>query len=137
MKAPPTQQGVERDSFVPIQVTRSGTGRVVVVSLIGDHDLASAEPLRRTLLELSSHVSLVVLDFDATTFIDSSVLGVFAGAAKRAARHGNRVIGINPRGIVLRTLTLTGIDQVLSLPPTRDHRDAEFALLLPQLPQTG
>ena len=113
-----------------VDVNASGSGRVAVVSLIGEHDLANAEHLRRTLLELSSHVSLIVLDFAQTTFVDSSVLGVFAGACKRAARHGNTVIGINAKGIVLRALTMTGIDAVLSMPVPAQELDDELAELL-------
>lgn len=113
-----------------VHVTTSGSGRVVVVSLIGEHDLGSAENLRRTLLELSSHVSLIVLDFDQTTFVDSSVLGVFAGSCKRAARHGNSVIGVNARGIVLRALTMTGVDSLLSMPVPVGELEEELALLL-------
>lgn len=122
---------------MPVQVTASGSGRVVVVSLVGDHDLASAEHIRRTLLELSSHVSLVVLDFDATTFIDSSVLGVFVGAAKRAARHGNRVIGVNASGVVLRAMTMTGVDAVLSLPPVLGDLEDELTAMLRPRPDTA
>ena len=122
---------------MPIHVTSSGTGRVVVVSLVGDHDLASAEHIRQTLLELSSHVSLVVLDFDATTFVDSSVLGVFVGAAKRAARHGNRVIGVNAHGIVARAMQMTQIDVLLGLPPSLGELDDELALLLRHPPASS
>jgi anti-sigma B factor antagonist len=113
-----------------VDVTASGSGRVVVVSLIGEHDLANAENLRRTLLELSSHVSLIVLDFAQTTFVDSSVLGVIAGTCKRAARHGNTVVGINAKGIVLRALTMTGIDAVLAMPVPVAELDDELADLL-------
>ena len=113
-----------------VSVTASASGRVVVVSLVGEHDLSSAEHLRRTLLELSSHVSLIVLDFDQTTFVDSSVLGVFAGACKRAAKHGNSMIGVNARGIVLRALTMTGIDAVLSMPVPVGELEQELSALL-------
>lgn len=113
-----------------VQVTASGTGRVVVVSLVGEHDLASAEAVRRTLLDLSSHVSLVVLDFDETTFVDSSVLGVFVGACKRAGRHGNRVIGVNARGIVLRAMQMTGVDELLAIPVPLSEYDVELAMML-------
>lgn len=117
-----------------VHVTASGSGRVVVVSLVGEHDLANAESLRRTLLELSSNVSLVVLDFDQATFVDSSVLGVFAGACKRAARHGNSVIAVNARGIVLRALTMTGLDALLSASVPVGELDDELIGLLGQPP---
>lgn len=113
-----------------VGVTASASGRVVVVSLIGEHDLANAEALRRTLLELSARVPLIVLDLARTTFVDSSVLGVFAGTCKRAARHGNAVIAINAQGIVLRALTMTGIDAVLGMPVPAEDLDAELATLL-------
>lgn len=115
---------------MPVQLTASASGRVVVVALIGEHDLATAEPLRRTLLELSSHVSLIVIDFDATEFMDSSVMGVLVGAAKRAARHGNRVIGVNARGIVLKAMAMTGVDALLQVPTTDVDLDQELSELL-------
>lgn len=115
---------------MPVHVTASGTGRVVVVSLVGDHDLASAGLIRQTLLELSPRVRLVVVDFAATTFIDSSVLGVLAGAVKRAARHGNQVIGVHATGIVLRAVTLTGLDVLLGLSTPPAGHDDELAQLV-------
>lgn len=118
---------------MPVHVAASESGRVVVVSVIGEHDLSSAEQLRSPLLELSTHVPLVVLDFDQTTFVDSCVLGVFVGAAKRAARHGNRVIGVNACGIVLRAMRMTQIDTLLSLTPEPGELgdlDDELAMLL-------
>lgn len=113
-----------------IEITASGSGRVVVVSLPGEHDLATAEQLRRTLLDLSSHIPLVVLDFVATSFVDSSVLGVFVGASKRAARHGNQVIGVNAKGIVLRAMQMTGVDELLCLPAPLGQYDEELAEML-------
>jgi anti-anti-sigma factor len=113
-----------------VQVVASASGRVVVVSLVGEHDLANAENLRRTLLDLSSRVPLIVLDFDRTSFVDSSVLGVFAGACKRAARNGSSVIGVNARGIVLRALSMTGLDGLLDLAPPPGELERELAALL-------
>lgn len=113
-----------------VEVTTSGSGRVAVVSLVGEHDLANAENLRRTLLELCSQTPLIVLDFAKTTFVDSSVLGVFAGTCKRAARQGSSVIGINATGIVLRALSMTGIDTILSMPVPAVDLDEELAGLL-------
>jgi anti-sigma B factor antagonist len=113
-----------------VQVTSSASGRVVVLALVGEHDIATAPELRRAMAELSSNVSLVVLDFDATDFVDSTVLGVIVGASRRAAAHGNRVIGVNAQGIVLKALHITGVDDLLQMPQRVVGIDAELEELL-------
>lgn len=44
------------------------------------------------------------------TFVDSTGLGVFVAASRRAARIGCSFVLRSPRPNVLRTLRLTGID---------------------------
>jgi anti-anti-sigma factor len=98
-----------------VQITTSATGRVAVVALDGEQDLATAEELRRTLVELCSRVPLIVVDFQRTTFVDSTVIGVVVGAWKRAQRHGHQVVGINAVGSVSKALHLTGVDALLQV----------------------
>lgn len=98
-----------------VQSTSSATGRVAVVALSGECDLATAEELRQSLVGLCSRVPLTVIDFAQTTFLDSTCIGVLVGAWKRAHRHGNQVLGINAHSCVRRALQLTGVDELLQL----------------------
>lgn len=99
-----------------VQVSKSATGRVAVVALLGEQDLGTAEELRHKLLELSTRVPLVVIDFAATTFLDSTIIGVLVAAWKRSARHGHQVLGVNAHATVLKALQLTGVDSLLQMP---------------------
>jgi anti-anti-sigma factor len=62
-------------------VTTGGTidlaldGEVSVVAVRGEHDLATADALRRQLEELRAQGSPFVVDLTEATFIDSAVLG--------------------------------------------------------------
>jgi anti-anti-sigma factor len=86
--------------------------QVLLVELVGDHDIATSPEVRRALAR-ARHVPLVVVDFSACTFIDSTVLGVLAAASRRVAEGGGRLVGRNPSGIVAKALSITGLDELL------------------------
>lgn len=96
----------------------SPTGQVAIVSLHGEHDLATSHDFRRTLLDAAA-APLVILDFAECTFMDSCVMGVIVGAAKRAAAQGRRLLGTNLHGIPLAAANLAGLHGVLALHDTR------------------
>lgn len=113
-----------------IQVQPSPSGRIVVVRLIGDHDISTAPEVRRALHELPP-TPLIVLDLAGTTFIDSTILGVFVAAWKRVSSRGGRITAINATGPVAKVLSITKLDDVLILPGTADGQiDAELQELV-------
>ncbi len=95
-------------------VTRSISGSTAVVDLVGEHDLASVDVLRRE-LERTLTCSLVVLDLESTTFLDSSAIGVLLGATRRIREHGGRVQAVRAHGIAERALRLVGVAEALGL----------------------
>jgi len=105
-----------------IDVNGDGTD-VAVVSLEGEHDIYTAPALReRAYGELTNGRALVV-DLNAATFIDSSILGVLLGARRRAhdANLGFVVLcGANADQGVRRILDVTGLISVLPVLPDRD-----------------
>jgi anti-sigma B factor antagonist len=107
----------------------SNSGRVSVVALAGDHDLATASDLRRALADCSGS-SLVLIDLAACTFIDSTVIGVLASAAKRLAAGGGELMTINPTGVTAKALDVTGATRVLHTTDTAHLGDAEALDLL-------
>lgn len=113
-----------------IDVLQSPSGRVAVVRLIGQHDVTSASELRRVLHNHADHSELVVVDFAACTFLDSTVLGVCVGAYKRMRARGAQLIGINATGNVRRVLHITKLDVLFQ--STRDvvHEDPDVSALL-------
>jgi anti-sigma B factor antagonist len=112
-----------------IQVSSDwGRGGLAVVSVSGEVDAFSAATLRRELLSvIATGARVVVVDLDATTFVDSVTLGVLLGALRRLqARNGELRIACT-EGPIRRTFELTQLDHVLplfgslgeALPPAR------------------
>ena len=85
-----------------------------MVTPSGELDLSRTHELRRSLMDASQGARLVLVDLRDVTFLDSSVLGVIAGAVKRCAAHGSELMILNASGIPLRAITLTGLTHLLS-----------------------
>jgi anti-sigma B factor antagonist len=110
-------------------VTTGGTidlaldGEVSVVAVRGEHDLATADALRRQLEELRAQGSPFVVDLTEATFIDSAVLGVLIGEHDRAVEYGLRaefVVGEGSGYSVRKIIDLAGVRAVLPISETRD-----------------
>jgi anti-anti-sigma factor len=107
----------------------SGDGRTSILCLHGEHDLSNASSLRQDLLEVSDR-SLVVLDFTACAFLDSTVLGVLAGAGRRLREGGGRLVGVGAQGMVRNALQVTAMTELLHDP---SELDPDTAALLTAL----
>jgi anti-sigma B factor antagonist len=104
-------------------------GEVSVVAVRGEHDLATADALRRQLEELRGQGTPFVVDLTEATFIDSAVLGVLIGEHDRAVDDGLRagfVVGEGTGHSVRKIIDLAGVRSVL---PISDSRDAALAAI--------
>jgi anti-sigma B factor antagonist len=90
-----------------------------VITLAGEIDVTTAPRLRKRLTALASSGRPVVADLNQTSFLDAAGLGVLAAAAQQAAASGGSLHIVSARHQVRRILTLTGMDQQLSLAPTQ------------------
>ena len=111
-----------------IQVLASPSGRVAVLQLLGEHDVATAPEVRLALQR--SDAQLVALDLEGTTFLDSTVLGVVVSAWKRFRADGRQLVTVNARGPVAKVLVLTKLDEILTAAPRDPVLDAELLALL-------
>jgi anti-sigma B factor antagonist len=94
----------------PTIETRSPHSGAVVVSLGGEHDLASADELEQTLGRCLDAYPHLIVDLSGAGYIDSSTIGVLLRANRRAEDEGhafNLVLGTAP--IVERILEVTGV----------------------------
>ena len=94
----------------------------VVVELLGEHDLATADSLLDTLNSLLDTHDVVVADLSEALFVDSSTLGALVRANRKARAVGKQFrlqLGTEP--IVRRVLEISGLLQVLDWYPTRDE----------------
>jgi anti-sigma B factor antagonist len=95
--------------------------RVAVVSPTGEMDIDSAGALRRALQGvIDDGATIVTVDLEATTFVDSMTLGVLLGAVRRLQGEGGelRVACADPN--IKRIFEITLLDRVFAIYPSRD-----------------
>lgn len=102
------------------QVTVTDRADTIVVRLAGELDMATAEraldALRTT--DLSVARSLVV-DLADVSFCDSSGLRLLLHLRQAMVQHGGGFDAIGAHGIVASTIDVTGLTEVLHVPPGR------------------
>jgi len=107
----------------PNAIAVERAGDVAVVTLSGEHDIYTAPTLRERIYAEVEDGRPVMIDLTATTFIDSSVLGVLIGARRRAT-EGDLGFAVCCGGElesgVRRVLEVTGLMSVLPVIEERD-----------------
>ena len=107
---------------------RLGSGADYVISLGGEVDLYTAPELKQELHRLVGEgATRLVVDMSATTFIDSTTLGVLLSVVKRVRPEGGAVVLVCPDPNVKRIFEITLLDRVFAIVDTRDEALAEFA----------
>jgi anti-sigma B factor antagonist len=93
-----------------------------LIVLSGEVDISTAPRFREDLLRLvDAGVRHIVVDLTQVTFIDSTALGVLIGGVRRLHPHEGRMVLVAAGRPVLRALTLTGLDRVFTICPTREQ----------------
>ena len=92
-----------------------------VVAVRGDLDLFTASELKTVLAQaIGAGRNRIIVDLAETTFLDSSGLGVLVVALKRLRScHGALAI-VNLNENLTTIFRMTGLDQTLTILPTRD-----------------
>lgn len=113
---------------VPFAVRREKLGdRVGLLALSGEVDISTSPRFKEALLALiEDGTADVVVDLDEVTFIDSTALGVLVGAVRRLHPLGGRLVVVAKAHAVMRPVTLTGLDRVFTVVPTREEALAAF-----------
>src|SRR3954447_17113691 len=99
-------------------------GGVAVLTLRGEHDVGTASELRDLLGRLVEEHDGVVIDLDATAFIDSSILGAIMGGLRRSKESGRGfalVLNDDVAPTVGRLFQLTGLRLVFSIHGSREE----------------
>jgi anti-anti-sigma factor len=101
------------DAIVDVElVPESVRGFAAVVSLRGEHDLASAAEVTRAIGAIAGNV---LVDLTECSFIDSTIIEVLIGNAKDLEREGHILeIVVPPENTtILRTLEIVGMRDML------------------------
>jgi anti-sigma B factor antagonist len=88
------------------QFSVSSEGSTTVVVASGELDLATRESFRDALTPLTG---TVVVDLEQVTFLDSSCIGVLAGAGQRLHEGGGALQLRKPGDVPRRALEITGL----------------------------
>jgi anti-sigma B factor antagonist len=92
-----------------------------VVAVTGEIDLFTAPEFKqRVSAPIDAGRSNVVVDLRATTFIDSSSLGVLIGAHRRLKLRGGALVVVCDNEAIVKTFRITGLDGVFTLVPSLD-----------------
>lgn len=103
-----------------VKVERPSDGLAVIV-LEGEHDLGTVADVREAIAGAADAGEAIVIDLGATTFVDSSILGVVL-EARRAAQEDHRGFAVGCDGAaeaVRRVLEVTGLKDELPVYPDR------------------
>jgi len=99
-------------------VLRDGLG---LVELTGEVDLYTAPRFKEDVVALIDEgVTELIVDLSAVTFIDSTALGVLISGVKRLHDSDGRLLVVAGSKPVVRILSITGLDRVLSVFDTRE-----------------
>jgi anti-sigma B factor antagonist len=105
-----------------LSTEQSVDGADCVVVLGGEVDLYTAPELKQELHRLVAEgATRVVIDMTATTFIDSTTLGVLLSVVKRVRPEGGTVVLVCPDRNVRRIFEITLLDRVFPIVDTRDE----------------
>jgi anti-sigma B factor antagonist len=113
---PPVQSHAEVDGLVfRMRTVPLGAG-VQVLSAEGELDLHTTEQLDDALG--STDHSRVILDLTEVPFVDSTVLGTIVASTKKMRAQERDLILVAGNPVVARTLSITGLERVLSVHPS-------------------
>src|SRR5262245_39039468 len=93
------------------------------VTLAGDLDSSSGEPLSATLAGLTGVARRVVVDVSELEFVDSSGVKMLVAAARAVEDAGGSFVLAAPTGSVRRVFQILHLDQVVAVV---DNRSAAF-----------
>lgn len=93
-----------------------------VLALAGEVDMYTVPDVRRELGgALDQGAREIIVDLTATTFIDSTMLGVLLDAQRRLRQRGGRVVIVSSDRNVRKVFEITALDRVFAIFATRDE----------------
>ena len=96
-------------------VVRKPAEQVAVLALLDEHDVANVGELRAAALALVEEGRSLIVDFEQTAFIDSSVIHAIMDLRREAEACGHEfALHLGAASRVKRTLEITGATDMLA-----------------------
>ena len=87
-----------------------------VVAVTGEIDLFTAPEFKARMgRPIEDGIDRLIVDLSATTFIDSSSLGVLIGAHRRLKQRNGSLVVVCDNDTIVKTFKITGLDGVFTL----------------------
>ncbi len=84
-----------------------------------DHHGSAAISSKADRYILSGRVENVVFDFERTTFMDSSGIGIILGRYRKVACFGGKVYAVNADSRIRRILLMSGLERIVEIMDTK------------------
>ena len=104
-------------------------GRVMLVSLDGELDLAAAPRVRAAVdeaIEADAKINCLVWDLAQVDFIDSSGLGVLLGRYNKMKSRDGQVVVASAPGPLRRMLAMAGLERIIRLVNSNEQALSEI-----------
>ena len=91
--------------------------RILTAFLCGEIDHHSARAVREAIdMAIEKHrPALLVLDFSAVTFMDSSGIGLIMGRFKRMQEHKADILVANPTDSIAKLMRLASVERIVRI----------------------
>lgn len=89
-------------------------GEVTRIALVGRLDVAGVSAIEMEFLAATTaRRRPTIVDLSETTFLGSLGIGMLVGCAKALARHGARMVLLNPQELVEKTLNAGSVSDII------------------------
>ncbi|MFZ5989858.1 MAG: STAS domain-containing protein [Bacillota bacterium] len=96
-----------------LKFTEEKVNDYVKVNLFGEVDIYTSQDLKENLYNIvDSNQTDLVIDCKELNYIDSTGLGIFVGALKKAKQYGKKIIITNLKDNIKKLFIITGLDKV-------------------------
>lgn len=88
----------------------------VKVTLNGEIDIYTSNELKEKLYSIvDTNQKDLIIDCKELNYIDSTGLGIFVGALKKAKQYEKKIVIVNLKDNIKKLFTITGLDKVFQI----------------------
>jgi anti-sigma B factor antagonist len=96
-----------------LSITEEQLADAVKIFICGEVDIYTSQKLKEKLYNIvDTNKKDLMVDCRGLNYIDSTGLGIFVGALKKAKQHGKNIHILNPKENIKKLFTITGLDKL-------------------------